>query len=508
MSEENKLQGLFTNTSNSNRITTENGANALASSESTLLDYFFSIVRGSDKERIHSLLDLCWKESPQDTLKLIFYKRDCRGGAGERKVFLDSYEWLFSKHPCTAKLNFPHIPEYGYWKEIFWFWPQNAVNGAELVASKLREDKKNLEEKKSISLLAKWLPTTDKEVNAVPSRKILFAIARKLNLVNNGKWHERLRKTYIAPLRRELALVETNLCGNNVSEIDYSKVPSIAFNRYKKLFAKKDGDRFSKWMEDVKEGKQKINTSVLFPHDIVSKYIDGSCFSKESTVDEATELQWQDIVKRTSELGVFNKCIAISDVSGSMAGLPMQVSVALGMLIAECNTNEFFSKKLITFSEEPRFLSLTEETLRDRVEYVFENVGYNTNFQRVFGILLDYCVENQVPRGDMPEKLFVFSDMQFDDADGQYNKTTFEVIQNMYSKAGYTMPEMIFWNLRDACRGVPVKKDERNTMMVSGFSEKILSQIMTGSNLTPMGIMMDVLESSRYDRLEVAEEDQ
>ncbi len=63
------------------------------------------------------LLGNCWKENPLYTLRLIFYKRDCRGGAGEKLIFEESFKWLIQTAPNTAKKNIKHIPTFGYYKD-------------------------------------------------------------------------------------------------------------------------------------------------------------------------------------------------------------------------------------------------------------------------------------------------------------------------------------------------------------------------------------------------------
>ena len=53
---------------------------------------------------------------------------------------------------------------------------------------------------------------------------------------------------------------------------------------------------------------------------------------------------------------------------------------------------------------------------------IFEKVRYchqfnevaNTNIQRVFELVLNAAVKNRVPQEEMPSKIFIISDMEFD----------------------------------------------------------------------------------------------
>jgi hypothetical protein len=80
------------------------------------------------------MLNASWKESPLDTLKLIFqarwsnnhdltnHHRDCRGGKGEKKLFYQALFWLGKNHPAVLSKNLPLIPLFGKWKDLLLFF--------------------------------------------------------------------------------------------------------------------------------------------------------------------------------------------------------------------------------------------------------------------------------------------------------------------------------------------------------------------------------------------------
>lgn len=59
------------------------------------------------------------------------------------------------------------------------------------------------------------------------------------------------------------------------------------------------------------------------------------------------------MVDDLSQKGKLKNCLAICDVSGSMSGTPMEVSVALGVVVSELSV-EPWKGKLITFSKNPK----------------------------------------------------------------------------------------------------------------------------------------------------------
>ena len=123
------------------------------------------------------------------------------------------------------------------------------------------------------------------------------------------------------------------MCGKQWSQIKYKNVPSVAMNRLRKAFERNDPQRFKDYLEAVSQGKQKINAGQLFPHEIVKPYLTRG----QNQLDLVLEEQWKAYVKKVIDWGQLDQAVVISDVSGSMSNnnaLPLQVSIALGLLIA------------------------------------------------------------------------------------------------------------------------------------------------------------------------------
>lgn len=56
-----------------------------------------------------------------------------------------------------------------------------------------------------------------------------------------------------------------------------------------------------------------------------------------------------------------------------------------------------------------------------------------------------------MPKEDMVKRIFVFSDMHFDSAQGYSAKdpwaTHHQIIEKKFAAAGYDVPELVYWNL-------------------------------------------------------------
>ena len=84
------------------------------------VDLFFKLLRNTSKNEVYHLLDESWLESPLDTIKIIFFTRNCRGGKGEKHQFKVCLEWLIKNgHEDIIKNNLENFPRYGTYKDLW-----------------------------------------------------------------------------------------------------------------------------------------------------------------------------------------------------------------------------------------------------------------------------------------------------------------------------------------------------------------------------------------------------
>ncbi|KAK3041335.1 hypothetical protein RJ639_002316 [Escallonia herrerae] len=319
----------------------------------------------------------------------------------------------------------------------------------------------NSREFRKISLAAKWCPTIDSSYDK--STLLCESIARKVFPRENYleyqgieeahyayRVRDRLRKEVLVPLHKVLELPEVHMSANKWDTLPYKRVPSVAMRNYKELFLQHDNARFREYLDDVKCGKAKISAGALLPHNIIASLKDGDN-------GQVAELQWARMVDDLTRKGKLRNCIAVCDVSGSMRGTPMEVCVALGLLISELS-EEPWKGKVITFSKRPELHMVEGESLLEKTNFIRRmNWGSNTDFQKVFDQILRVAVDWNLNEDQMIKRVFVFSDMEFDQASRHgYRKvrpkgweTDYEVIQRKFKEKGYSnVPKIVFWNLR------------------------------------------------------------
>ncbi|CAI5488199.1 unnamed protein product [Closterium sp. Naga37s-1] len=303
---------------------------------------------------------------------------------------------------------------------------------------------------------------------------------------------ERLQREVLAPLRRVLEVPEVHMSSGRWEHVAYGRVPSVCMNKTRKLFLSHDQPRFTEYLEDVKGGRAKIAAGALLPHEVVEAAKAAAEDGDEN--DTVGELQWKAMVGDIRSKGSLGNSMAVCDVSGSMTGTPMEVAIALSLLVSEVSSNPW-KNHLITFSAQPRIHHVQGETLVERVRSTQGMPwGYNTNFQAVFDLLLSRAQQFQLDPPDMVQRLYVFSDMQFDEAgraSGADWETDHQAIVRKFTAAGYPVPQIVYWNLRGDARvsSTPVLASEDGVAMVSGFSKGMLLAVMEGKEISPMGFV-------------------
>jgi hypothetical protein len=526
----------------SNPITkTANGGNAFKSTGSAIVDYFMLFVRDLSIRDSYDHLEKCWKEDPKKTVAIIFNGRDRLNGKKEKKIANEAMLWLrknkFETYMCNIKL---YVEKYGRWKDmqVIGYNLKSIEHKIEMniIAQKLIDDKINLDNNKPVSLCAKWAPSENDRNDK--RRQFAKKVASIIYGCKDTYKMSKYRKQYLVPLRKQIDIVESNMCDNKWKLIKYENIPGVASNKLKKAFIKHDEERYKKYLEDVAANVKKINVTGILPHELVGVYIkDMEKYSKDEMC-QTTEMQWKAIVENVRKSGNFDNAISIVDVSGSMfnannGSIPAQVAIALGIITALCCKGDF-ANKIITFSENPQLVDLIKKakiknegdeassscSVPSLIECIKNitgvNFGFSTDFLKCNQEIINYAIKYNVPQDKMPKKLFVFTDMQFNSAISQslesygsfgsfeeYRNsrnntnaldTVYKSIVKLYEANNYKAPKFIFWNLNSDSKEVfPVNCDTEGTAIVSGFSEQLLKIFMNYDEFKPEFIVNEIL---------------
>lgn len=492
-------------------IRTTNGALSHSPDSGRML-LFFRTVRDTSEEELNRFILSSWDESPEDTLKLIFHLRNCRGGKGEKKQGINAVKWLQRHAPHTFSDNIKYLPEYGYYKDLLSFLETNNVisHGSDekiifkIICDQFNEDWKLYTEgnKNSISLVSKWIPSEggshDKKFHT--TKKFCYILG-----INRKEFRQRL-----SLLRNHLNVVEKKMCSKEWDDIDFSKIPSIALHRYAKSFQKHTPQLYQEFLDKVNKGETKMNTARLQPHEIVSYYL------QQNSIDNDVETRWKQYKKQLKEKIKLKNILPIIDVSGSMYSgsgkvSPIDVSLSLGLIVSDLSEGRFHNK-WINFSSKPSLKDISGDTLRQQLDNLKNDGdwGMSTNYEAVYDLILNVAETFGLTQSQLPDAVLVLSDMQFDQCTTEnYSReiTNDQAIKRKFKAKGYIPPKRIYWNLAAVNVDFPVKSFELDTALVSGFSPDLLELFLETGDITPFDIMKKAINNSSYDKLKVNPKD-
>lgn len=541
-----------------------------------LVALFAALVRGIDASRLRQLVFGVQEMARltqevtiaagiwADLVVLIYQTRDCRGGKGERALFYTLFDSLAQQAPeTTIKSLLPLVPEYGYYKDLFFMWELSSnerLRSAiiELVAEQLHKDEASLAEKNGSkpSLLAKYAPREKRHF-----QKAATALIRRLygEAVDGRKRYRKL----LVELTAKLDVPEVKMCGKRWAEISVDTVPSLCLARSRRAFLNErlkrslplsleqaeTGDRFphdpdriacrralsEAMLSEQLKGKQ------MFPHEIIKIAMSPKMRTASTLEVGVLEAQWRRIVASVRDVAAaegngnaktpanLGRLVALVDVSGSMCGEPMQVAIAMGLLVAELAAPEF-ANRILTFETRPHWHQVDPGANIVAKVSSLQSAEWegSTNFEAALECILQACVDHKVEPDDVPD-LIVFSDMQFDSAsdrtagswETQHNRVLRRFRETGLAVCGkaWAAPSITYWNLRGNTKGgYMAEADKPGVRLLSGFSPALLRCVLEGDEFedvveivadgttrmvkaqpTPYETMRKAIDDSRYD---------
>jgi hypothetical protein len=472
----------FVNAVKNQEARTENGMKARKSTAKATVDLFFKIGASRGKDIVPQFT-AAFVEDREIALRIAAWVRDVRGGAGERKIFRDILAELERRgNVVEARALAARVPELGRWDDLLVFKTEAMK---EFTYSMIKEALD-----KGDGLAAKWMPR--KGAQAVEMRE-------------KFGWTPKFYRKRLVELTK---VVESQMCAKQWDEINFNHVPSVASSRYKKAFARHT-PKYAEWTAalvrnltapaDQKENV-KINASAVFPYDVLNGVWNKNKYSTSEL--NAVLAQWEALPNYIGDAPV----LALVDVSGSMTSrvgggksplTALDVAVSLGLYVADKNKGAF-KDTFLTFSGTPELLHLKGNILDKVAQMIKSSWAMNTNLHAAFEKILSTAIKGNVPQEDMPGTLLIMSDMQFD-ACVSYDDSAIEMIRRKYENAGYTMPNVVFWNI-NAYDNAPVKANDKGVALVSGFSPSIAKAVLNADaeGFTPEGIMMKTIMDDRY----------
>ena len=465
---------------NASTVTT-NGMKARQSTADSVVDLYYNIGASRGKDIIPTFVAAIAQDRDL-ALRVAAWSRDARGGAGERQLFRDILSYLEKNDREAAIAMLPKIPELGRWDDIFVFKTDVLKTKAyTMLGDALRAGN---------GLAAKWTPRKGPIANEL---RAFFGMTPK-----------QYRKSLVGLTN----VVETQMCAQDWDNINYSHVPSLAHTRYKKAFGR-HGTTYAEYVTRLVKGEAgvKINAAAVFPYDVLKGRIGGYGSMKWTKTElDVIEAQWKALPNYMEN----SNALALVDVSGSMgcpAGGPkskseltcLEVAVSLGLYFADKAEGKF-KDTFLTFSAVPKLLHL-KGTINQKIDQmVSSDWGMNTNITAALETILKTAVDGRVSQSEMPDTLIILSDMQFDQCTEKRSDSALDMIARKYKTAGYTVPNVVFWNLNASYGNAPVKFDKSGTALVSGFSPAVAASFLGADPdaFTPEAIMRKVIMQDKY----------
>ena len=462
---------------------------------------FFKATRGLKDDNLYTFMEKSINENLIDTFILAFYIRDCRGGQGHRDLGRKMLTWLFINYPDKYNKIFKLIPEYGRYDDLFTVFP-NVVNitsekqlevqknVVKYFCEKLQESRRNMLNGEPTDLIGKW--TASQNDSDDKKYKIVKTICDVMKITPKS-----YRVNYTSPLRAYIDVVERKMAGNKWEDIDYSKVPSNAMKILKKAFEKHTPERFIEWKNGLESGKTKVNANQLYPHEIIKE------IREKGNADEIAIQQWKNLEDQVKTLGSLKKSLVVVDTSDSMNSpnyLPLDMACALGLIISNSVEGEFHNH-VITFNDIPEFVLIKDGNIKERYTQL-RNIswGGSTNIQKTFDLILEKANNNNLSPEDMPKNIYIISDMQFNDTNGD---TNFQTIDEKFKNSKYKRPNLIFWNVNGSTDDFPTTVKDDGTVLLSGPSPSIIKSIVSSEKFDTVSIMRATLDGNRYHNIKI-----
>lgn len=406
---------------------------------SSLNKYIDTIFRLSELRNNPNKVDIVLDKDNEYDKWFARVIRDCRYGFGEREV---------------GRLLLGQIEES----------PENVFNIGRAndifeLGWKLVKTKKDLKGGKYWDYLIRTLSAYDRDNSSI-------------EIFNLTKWLPRERgrnKEKVKAFRKAFGITSRQyrkmIANNNTTEAilsrqdkvkDYSKVPSLAMLKHFKTFTSKDYDRFNEYLEDVRNGKSKVNTGTMTPYDLALKYDNGDISGEDC-----------DIIFNNFPKLNLGKIIPIIDNSGSMYNSYncYLKARALGHYISK--NSSYMNNYIITFSSYPKILKLSDNYKQDmEILNSFNDIS-NTDFGKVMELL------SKVTE-DLPDYILVLSDMQFDIRSKERKDKAMKLILERNLKT-----RIIWWNFETNETKFP-ETDKYGNMFLSGYNPILLKFLEIG----------------------------
>ena len=429
---------------------TENGATALATTGSILVDQFGKAgnFRGRPIDAVFYDMDKLWEENPQSALRFPFYLRlitrktridkgvkteKVQKGQGARDEAFKRLLWLARFHKDEFARNIAILPIVGSWKDMWSLLYYDITEGTHAIDENLIFSllKLGLENELHVDLVKKFMPRIKS------SSKCNTEWTLNMNMLAK-RFAKYLRVPYTKYNKLKASGTAHDfqklICNGKYEELDWNKIPGRALSLLASgNFLKRHNlvNSYQDWID-----KQDVAPFVGYPCELYKRFRNMSSLSY--TLSKTIDKQFDGLVKKAEADGKVTENVLVGlDTSGSMMthikGLPnyycLDMAVSLALFFAKLNKGAFHNKVMM-FDNVSTPFDLPSESFTTNVK-ALPHVGCGgTNFQSIIDELVKIRVQNpQIPLEEYPKTILVVSDMQFNPISRNWGWTSIPITE-------------------------------------------------------------------------------
>ncbi|CAO1943105.1 unnamed protein product [Urochloa humidicola] len=519
----------------------------------------FLVDHHTPPQRLRHLLAAAWNIDPDTTLKLMCYLLRRAGNAASAaeeggSAFYTAAAWMHRNHPRTLAGNIAAFAGLGLirdFPELLHRLVQDAEDTKVVAATIGRKRARSHDGDEECSQEAE-------EVRAAsPSqeerRRNLAAVA--LNMLRNDDAYRSLHDSVAAFFARSLS--------DDRMQLDKGGIPSnlglaVSFDSpfdqttllcdaIACLLFRSDSDEHQRRQHlhdqvlvplqsalpkqsspDPNKKKKKSTTTAPLPHQIAHHL---GREQKRAIRKQKAIVQWDAVVQVMRNKRSLVNCLAVCDMSMSVAGdsTPVKVAVAMALLTSQLAVDPW-SDWVHAFNKDCTPHSLASITsYEDKVEYIRKmkcECDAQFNLRKVFDWIL-FMVKCSKGDESSPEQkhiepvntIFVFTSKDFDEAlvPPCRNKRPedfdpaavrpwneeYDNICDKFKKAGVEVPDVVFWNLKGQ-RSPGLTSTSDGVMRLSGYSDDLM-MLFLGKNgvVEPEDELYHAIAGEEYQKLQV-----
>lgn len=510
---------------------TENGATALYSTNSVLVDQFglAGNYRGRDIEDVFEDQRAAWEENPDLALRFPFYLRmvtrktkvngdnvtdKVQNGQGARDEAFKRLLWIAKNHYDSFEKNIWLLPIVGSWKDI---WTLMFYDKSFKVNALKRKDmfkilECGLASDTHVDLVKKFMPRIKASKKCTTEWTIFMnKVAKKFANylgVNVAKYNH-LKASGTAHDFQKV------ICGRQYDKIKWNCIPGRALMLLTtgKFLENHDlTDNYVEWVKNqpvakftgyvfelMKRFRNAVGGRVYY-----GEYYNRLLKSVPISVKYTLDAQFAGLVNQAKEDGAITENVLVAlDTSGSMGqevdGLKGttcgDIATSLALFFSELNTGAFHNK-VIMFDDVSYPFDLTGDSFCDKIAQLPSVPCGSTNFQSVIDELVKIRVEHpEIPLEEYPTTILAVSDMQFNPSrhylrrrrhESTNQEAALDKLRKVFPSEYVDSVKFVWWNCASRKQTFEATADTENTVFVSGFDGSIMSMLL-GEEEKPAG---------------------